>query len=64
MTTSEQTVRVSDSCHKKLLVLKGEILVRDKKNVSIGQIVEEMVDKCHSSIESYQPLTPLSQVEE
>ena len=63
MLSEDKNVRISSSCFKQLLTIKGEILLRDQENKPIRTIIEEMVEKCHSSIDSLTPLNDLSQVE-
>ena len=61
---SEDTnVRISPTALKQLRAIKGQILIQDNQDKSIRQIIEEMVEKCHSSIESSKVLKDLSQVE-
>ena len=62
---SEDTnVRISPTALKQLRAIKGQILIQDNQDKSIRQIIEEMVDKCHSSLNSSIALKDLSQVEE
>ncbi len=64
MSDVDINVRISPTALRQLKTIKGLILVEDGDNKSIKQIIEEMVDKCHSSIDSSKVLKEsLDQVE-
>ena len=57
-------VRISPIAYQQLKRIKGLVLLEDGDNKSFRQIIEEMIEKCHSSLNSSIALKDLSQVEE
>ena len=52
MSSDDTNIRISSKALHHLREIKGEILIRDHEEKSIKAIIEEIVEKCHSSIES------------